>query len=255
MQKPLNATIEVPNKYRNNSVTYIAKVNLDTDLLAGDYLTLTFTGSWTLFTNATKIISGVISSSLNQPKWVTTTNITASLTSLTLTNFSKISKSQQLTFYQPLVTPLAASTYTLTLSAYRANGGLAQTYSRTVDINQTTGYIKEMKLHPMQSPIKLPVGNTGPIEIVLFLRNNLPKTNVLTYGQIVIDITPNIPAPIVGVNGVPKCYFYYSTPATNCTFDSSNPAKTVVTIFTPTDFNFQQSEVPLTITTEGFTLP
>lgn len=93
----------------------------------------------------------------------------------------------------------------------------------------------------MQSPIKLPVSQTGPIEIVLFLRNNLPQTNVLTWGHIIIDITPNIPAPIVGLNGVPKCYFYDNKPAANCTFDSSNPLKTVVTIFTPVDFNFQQS--------------
>jgi hypothetical protein len=106
-----------------------------------------------------------------------------------------------------------------------------------------------MKLHPMQRAIKLPVNQTGPLEIVLFLQNNLPQTNVLTYGQIVMQIIPNIPAPIVGLNGVPKCYFYQNIPAANCTFNSSNPAMTVITIFTPINFNFQQSEVPLTITT------
>ena len=241
LQKPLNASISVPNNYRNNSVTYITQINFDTNLVQGDYLTLTFTGLWTLFTNATRIISGVTSNGLTTPQWTSAINTTSSRTTLTLTNFFSIAKSQQFTFYQPLVTPLAAGTYTMTLSAFRSNGKLAQTYSQSVTINQTTGYIKEMKLHPMQSPIKLPVSKTGPIEIVLFLRNNLPKTNVLTYGQIVIDITPNIPAPITNINGVPKCYFYYNTPATNCTFDSTDPTKTVVTIFTPTDFNFQQS--------------
>jgi hypothetical protein len=140
----------------------------------------------------------------------------------------------------------------LDIKAFRRNGKLAQSVSRTILINQTTGYIKEMKLHPMQSPIKLPVGKTGPIEIVLFLRNDLPKTNVLTWGHIIIEITPNIPAPILSLNGVPKCYFYDNIPAANCTFNSTDPTKTVVTIFTPIDFNFQQSEVPLTITTEGF---
>lgn len=113
-----------------------------------------------------------------------------------------------------------------------------------------------MKLHPMQQAIKLPVGKTGPLEIILGLQNNLPKTNVLTYGMIVIQITPNIPAPIVSINGVPKCYFYSNIPATNCTFDSSsNSSQTLITIFTPQDYNFQSSEVPLTITTEGYTLP
>jgi len=107
----------------------------------------------------------------------------------------------------------------------------------------------------MQRAIKLPVGQTGPLEIVLFLRNNLPQTNVLTWGKIYIEITPNIPAPILSLNGVPKCYFYKDIPAVNCTFDSSNSSKTVVTVFTPKDFNFQESEVPLTITTEGYLQP
>lgn len=93
----------------------------------------------------------------------------------------------------------------------------------------------------MQRAIKLPVGQTGPLEIVLFLQNDLPKTNVLTYGKIVIQITPNIPAPILSLNGVPKCYFYSNIPAVNCTFDSSNSSQTLVTIYTPADFNFQQS--------------
>jgi hypothetical protein len=254
--KPLNATVKIPNQYRNNSDTYIFEINPDTNLLAGDYITIGITGVWTLFANATRIIEGVGSSNSYAPKWTTTVDTANSLTALQLTNFSAILKSNQFTFYQPLRTPLAVGTYTLTIKAFRSNGGLAQSYSQTVPINQTTGYIREMKLHPMQSPIKLPVGKTGPIEIVLFLRNNLPKTNVLTYGKIVIDITPNIPAPDVNINGVPKCYFYYSTPAANCSFDSTTSAsKTTVTIFTPVDFNFQQSEVPLTITTEGFQLP
>ena len=74
--------------------------------------------------------------------------------------------------------------------------------------------------------------------------------------MIVIEIYPNIPAPQVTPNGVPKCFFYKDIPAKNCTFDSaSDPTKTTITIFTPVDFNFQQSEVPLTITTEGFDTP
>lgn len=79
--------------YRNNSVTYIAKVNFDTDLYSGDYLTLTFTGLWTLFTNATKIISGVTSNRANLPQWKAVVDTTTPKTTLTLTNFSKISKS------------------------------------------------------------------------------------------------------------------------------------------------------------------
>lgn len=200
-----------------------------------------FSGSWTIFTNATQVYEGLTSTNSKAQLWTTYSNTTAGTTTLKLSNFAQISKSKQFSFIQPLVTPLNQGTYSLTITAHRADGGLAQKYTQSITINMTTGYIKEMKWHPMQSPIKLPVAKTGPIELVLFLRNDLPKTNVQSWGKIVIDIYPNIPPPIVSKNGVPKCYFYYNIPATNCTFDSTDPTKTVVSIFTPLDFNFQQS--------------
>ena len=83
-------------------------------------------------------------------------------------------------------TPLDANNYDLTFSAFRDHGGLVEQYEQTLEINATTGYIKEMRLHPMIQAVKLPVGDTGPLEITLGLRNNLPKTNVLTYGKFII---------------------------------------------------------------------
>lgn len=93
----------------------------------------------------------------------------------------------------------------------------------------------------MIQSVKLPVGKTGPLEIVLGLRNNLPKTNVLTWGKMIIKITPNLPTPPVNINGIPKCYFYGNIPALNCTYDDTNPAFTSVEVWTPLDFNFQSS--------------
>lgn len=90
-------------------------------------------------------------------------NTSTSTTTLTLTNFTIIPKTTQFTFYLPLVTPLLPNTYTLTINSFRFNGGLAQTYNQSILINQTTGYIREMKIHPMQRVIKLPVGQTGPL--------------------------------------------------------------------------------------------
>ena len=253
--KPLNTTLTIPNNFRNNSVTYTFQINTATNLNPGDYIAFTFGGIWNLNPGRINVVSGLTSTLTNTAVWTASVNTTASLTTLTLTNFSSILQSTQFTFYLPLTTPLNPNTYSLNIKAYRQNGGLAQSYPTSIVINQTTGYINQMKLHPMQSPVKLPVGMTGPIEIVLFLRNNLPQTNVLTYGQIVIQITPNIPAPLVNLNGIPKCYFYSNIPAANCTFNSTDPTQTVVTIFTPINFNFQQSEVPLTITTEGYQQP
>ena len=93
----------------------------------------------------------------------------------------------------------------------------------------------------MVQTIKLPVGKTGPLEITLGLGNNLPQTNVLTYGKFIIKITPNLPLPDVNINGVPKCYFYGDIEAKNCTYVDTDPTQTVITAFTPVDFNFQSS--------------
>jgi hypothetical protein len=142
-RKPLNTTVKIPNQYRNNSLTYIFTINTDTDLLAGDYLQFTFTGLWRLYTNQTKIISGVNSGPSATPVWSTFINTTSAITSLTLTNFSSILKSTQFTFYLPLVTPINPSTYILTITAYRSNAKIAQSYTNSaVVINQTTGYIR-----------------------------------------------------------------------------------------------------------------
>ena len=138
-------------------------------------------------------------------------------------------------------TPLTANDYDLVISGLRENDGLVEQYTQTLEINDTTGYIREMRLHPVVQAVKLPVGETGPLEIILGLRNNLPQTNVLTYGKFIIQITPQIPKPNVATNGVPKCYFYGDIEAKNCTYDDSDPLKTVVEVFTPVDFNFQSS--------------
>ena len=244
--KPLNATVIIPNQYRNNSLTYIFQINTDTNLLPGDFFEFKFTGIWKLFPAQITIVSGVNSDLTKTPTWTATQTTTPSnTTTLTLTNFTSILKTSQFTFNLPLVTPLglatAAQTYVLTIKAFRAGNKLAQLFTSNIIINQTTGYIREMKLHPMETAIKLPVGKTGPLEIVLFLQTDLPKTNVLTYGQISMKIRPQIPSPILNINGVAKCYFYQNIPAKNCTFDSSALDFTLVTIFTPVDFNFQQS--------------
>ena len=58
----------------------------------------------------------------------------------------------------------------------------------------------------------------------------------------IIEITPKIPKPDVNINGVPKCYFYGDILAKNCTYDdTSETTKTIITVFTPIDFNFQSS--------------
>ena len=89
-QKPLNASVIIPNMFRNNSVEYKFEMSLDTDLVAGDYMVFMFTGIWNIFTNATQMIAGVGSSATNSPVWTATVDTVNSRTELRLTNFSRI---------------------------------------------------------------------------------------------------------------------------------------------------------------------
>lgn len=93
----------------------------------------------------------------------------------------------------------------------------------------------------MHPSLKLPVGLTGPLEIVLGLNTVLPNTDVLSFGKIDIVIEPQIPLPPTNTNGVPMCYFFGTTPAFNCSYDVSDPLQTHIIIFTPKDFVFMSS--------------
>jgi hypothetical protein len=76
------------------------------------------------------------------PTWRSVVVTSPASTTLTLRNFTSILKTSQFTFYLPLVTPLLPQTYSLTLKAFRASGQLAQIDTKSIIINQTTGYIR-----------------------------------------------------------------------------------------------------------------
>ena len=66
-------------------------MNFYTDLNPGDYVVFEWTGKWDIHTNATKIVSGVLSSPNRVPTWSKTFDPSGiGKTTLTLTNFLKI---------------------------------------------------------------------------------------------------------------------------------------------------------------------
>jgi hypothetical protein len=245
-RKSLNLTLTYPNLFRNNSCVYTFQMNVQSNLNYGDYIKLELSGNWTFFLNGTYIIAGVNSAIGQTPIFSIAYNSTTSV--LYLKNFSNITTSQPVTFYVSLMTPLLANNYNFVATTKRAGHLIVEQYTQIIPINATTAYIKQLRMHPVHQSIKLPVGQTGPLEIVLGLNYYLPNTNVLTYGKIMIEITPQIPLPPINLNGVPKCYFFGDTPAFNCTYDVSDSSKTLITIFTPQDFIFQSSEIPDPIT-------
>jgi hypothetical protein len=141
LQKTMNTTITIPNQFRNNTLTYIFQINMDSDFTVGDYMQLQLTGNWTYFTEDSVFIEGINSDALNTPIFTTSYNWPTS-SNLFIKNFSSIKRSSQIAFYVSLRTPLTANTYTLTLSAFRSNGGLAERYTQPIVINATTGYIR-----------------------------------------------------------------------------------------------------------------
>jgi len=241
-RKDMLAKVNIPTLYRNNTETYIYELNMDSSLAKGDYFKVHFTGDWQFNLEDCSFIEGVGSSTTASPYFEASYNKTIPESTLYIKGFSQIRRRDQIAFYVRLKTPLNPSNYQMTITAHRSHGGLVEHHTQVVAINQTTGYIREMRIHPVIQAEKLPVGQTGPIEIVLGLINNLPKTNVLTWGKVVIKITPNLPLPDPALSGVPACYFYGDIPtASACTVDATDPNFTLITAFTPKDFNFQSS--------------
>lgn len=74
-------------------------------------------------------------------------------------------------------------------------------------INETFGSDKVWRAHPINRPVRLRAGQTGPLEITFFLKNMLPQTFGGIYGKLRVDIYPPIPAPSI-TNGKFACYFY-----------------------------------------------
>ena len=74
VHKNMNATITIPNKFRNNTLTYIFQLNMDSDLYTGDYMNIKLTGNWTFFLNDSIFIEGINSDATHTPVFQATYN-------------------------------------------------------------------------------------------------------------------------------------------------------------------------------------
>ena len=55
----MNTTVTIPNKFRNNTITYTFEINMDSTLNPGDYMELSFQGNWTFFLQDSQFIEGI----------------------------------------------------------------------------------------------------------------------------------------------------------------------------------------------------
>lgn len=74
LHKTMNATITIPNKFRNNTLSYIFQLNMDSDLYTGDYMLIRFTGNWTFFLADSAFIEGINSDAQHTPVFLPTYN-------------------------------------------------------------------------------------------------------------------------------------------------------------------------------------
>ena len=170
---------------------------------------------------------------------------------LNISNFLSASVSNQLIFSILVKSPATPGVYDVGIQTSNSNG-ILDSMSTTVVLNSTVGDYDMLSINAIVAQSDVPVSGTGPLELTFFLNYELPQTNVLTFGKFVVKIYPQIPLPPPSVNGVLKCYFYNTFPAQTCTWDTTTSGDyTLVTINTPLTMNYQYSEIPITITTEG----
>ena len=113
------------------------------------------------------------------------------------------------------------------------DGRISGTWTSVVKLNATWGAFNRLSFSAVQQPIKLPVGKTGPLEFTLFLNYELPESQNIENGSIIIQFTPPIRKPNPDIYGKVKCYFKATMQAAQCDYDDSDPLKTKIRIVSP----------------------
>ncbi len=110
----------------------------------------------------------------------------------------------------------------------------------------------------MKAAIKLKAGQNGPLEMTFFLKKQMFRgvNQVMNKaGVFIVDIIPKIVMPEEAKYGKIKCYFFQQVQSASCNFNSTMYLyKTRITIYTPRELSFQESEIPIIVTTEGAAL-
>jgi hypothetical protein len=93
----------------------------------------------------------------------------------------------------------------------------------------------------MKPPVKLKASETGPLELVFFLKNTLPNTNIRNFGKIRVDIYPPIVDPRNNVNGNAMRCTFFTNVETNCDWltDDITFFRSSIMIYTPQEFSFK----------------
>lgn len=243
----IQASITPENYFVQSVSTYSFYINLLNSLNSTNYIRLRFPTSWTLYSDQCQAVTGFV---LGSAPLRCTASTDSSYSSLKVWNFLSASSTTQILLQVKLFTPVTPTSYNIDIATLNAMGVMDST-TLSITLNNTYGTVNMLSVNAITAGVKVPAGMTGPLEMTFFLNYQLPQTNVLTSGTIYVKIYPQIPLPPTSTNGVVKCYFFNTVPASTCTWDVSNAAYTYLTIQTPLNSFYQYSEIPVTITTEG----
>ncbi|EAR88802.2 hypothetical protein TTHERM_00262980 (macronuclear) [Tetrahymena thermophila SB210] len=241
-------------KYSNS--TYSFFINLVNPVYAGDKLYINFTSEWFLFNPNCTVINGFQQIG-NQP---VRCSLIPNSESYVIDNFDQIDKTQRLVLSIFLQTPKAQNLYPVTIATYNTKrSAIVDLNTVTVSINATYGVVKQFVAHPLKQPQVALAGKTGSLEMTFFLKTYLPNSDVDSFGKFRVDIFPQIPIPPSSTYGPVKCYFYGDIPSANECSDTTQSifatnadlSKTTIYMYTPKDYSYQRSEVPITVTTTG----
>jgi len=145
-------------------------------------------------------------------------------------NFKSVSRNERVEVTIDLITPFETANYVMYIGSYNEKlGGWIDYTDLTVSISKTciivllhnklVGSLKQFRAHSMYPETRLYPSQTGPLEIMLFLRYILPETAGTTYGRIIIDIYPKIPKPSFVSHGEVKCFFFGNVDAASVQYD------------------------------------
>ncbi|KAL4470655.1 hypothetical protein ABPG72_001766, partial [Tetrahymena utriculariae] len=246
------ASYNSDNQFKYSNTTYYFYLTPQSLVNQNSYIEIKFGLDWVLYSQNCTVIRGLYQIQ-NE-----TINCSADVyqNRYLISNYNNTTYQNQILVEIPIQSPIKQGTYVVNVNLYTLQNQIIDKGQVNININSTFGSLQEYRVHPLQQQIKLNAGQIGPFEFTFFLKTLLPRTNYRSKGKIVLSITPQIAntIPIPPSEGILKCLFFQNVISANCqiaNINSGSAQYTQITIFTPEDFDYKESEIPVTITTQG----
>ncbi|KAL4462636.1 hypothetical protein ABPG74_000466, partial [Tetrahymena malaccensis] len=243
----MNAALMQSNQFCLSNSTYTFYISPITLLGNNGALTIKFSSKFKLWAQNCTLLKGLQNYQRSNPNCY----LDFKNNQYIVDNFQDVNPNNQVILNIVLQTPSNQGSYPIFVQTLNRRGQIVDQAQLNGITNSTYGSAAQFTAHALINSLKLKAGKSGPLESTFFLKHNLPATNYQSVGKVIINIFPKIPAPSINY-GIIKCYFYGNVLASNCNYDDTTYSdRTQIIIYTPEDFDYQSSEIPITVTTEG----